>query len=165
MKIRTLLRTDLLDVSRIQRECYSQELLESADSFLAKLSVAADSCFIAVRKEMAMGYVIALPALTGEIIALNGVEYSVPARADSLYIHDMAVSLRARKAGVAQYLLDAVFHTAKRHGYQQVSLVAIEGAASYWKRHGFKTVSADKHLHKRLVKYGERARYMSKLIE
>ncbi|WP_280564727.1 hypothetical protein [Chromohalobacter sp. 48-RD10] len=92
-------QADLLDISCIQRECYSEDLLESVDSFSAKLSANSDFSFIAIQNEMKVGYVVALPWVYGEILGLEGVDYSVPVDADSLCIHDIAVSRKARNGG------------------------------------------------------------------
>ncbi len=162
MKVRRMLHADLPDVSRIQQACYSPEILESENSFSAKLSANPDFCFMAVKGGMPTGYVVALPWVFGEVLDLDGDHYTVPSGADSLCIHDMAVSPMARKSGSAQHLLNAVIDTAKHKGYKRIFLVAVQGAASYWKRHGFKIMPADDTLQRELSEYGEGAVYMAK---
>lgn len=165
MKIRKLSQPDLPEVLRIQRECYSQDFLESADSFSAKLSAYPDFCFMAVQGEIVVGYVVALPWVFGEILDLDGVEYSIPPDPDSVCIHDMAVSPNARKAGAAKQLMDAVLDTAKQRAYERLFLVAIQGASSYWKRNGFEVVDVDESLKRDLSMYGEEATYMTRAVE
>jgi len=92
-------QSDLPEVSRIQRECYSESILESVDSFSAKLSASPDFCFTAVQGELVVGYVVSFPWVFGEIPDLDGAEYPVPPSADSLCIHDMAVTPTVRKVG------------------------------------------------------------------
>jgi len=161
MKIREMSQSDLPSVSRIQRECYSESILESEDSFSAKLSASPDLCFVAVQGELLVGYVIALPWVFGEIPDLDGAEYSVPPNADSLCIHDMAVTPSARDVGAAKQMLNTVLGTANHMGYKQVFLVAIQGASSYWMRHGFEVVPAGNSLKRDLSAYGQEAVYMA----
>ncbi|WP_280569614.1 GNAT family N-acetyltransferase [Chromohalobacter sp. 296-RDG] len=165
MKIRKISQTDFMDISRIQRECYSEDLLESVGSFSAKLSANSDFSFIAVQNEMFVGYVMALPWIYGELLDLDGVDYSVPVDADSLCIHDIAVSRKARNAGAAKYLLNAVLESAKSRGYRQLFLVAVQGASSYWKRQGFEAVQVSEELKHHLSAYGEGAEYMTRTYE
>ncbi|MFL1404755.1 GNAT family N-acetyltransferase [Marinobacter sp. M1N3S26] len=165
MSIRKLSQPDLPDVARIQRECYSQDILESMDSFSAKLTACPDFCFMAVQRELPVGYVVALPWMFGEMLDLDGVEYSVPLQADSVCIHDLAVSPSARRAGAANQLLKAVLDTARERGYKRIFLVAIQGASSYWQRHGFEAVQVDEALRRGLSAYGEDAVYMVRIDE
>ncbi|MCK0714799.1 GNAT family N-acetyltransferase [Chromohalobacter sarecensis] len=165
MKIRKISQADLMEISRIQRECYSEDLLESVDSYSAKLSANSDFSFIAMQNEMVVGYVVALPWMYGELLDLDGVDYSVPVDADSLCIHDIAVSCNARNGGTAKYLLNAVLESAKSRGYRQLFLVAVQGASSYWKRQGFEAVQVSEELKSRLSAYGEDAEYMTRIYE
>src|SRR5690606_11912099 len=162
MKIRGMSPSDLSAVSRIQRECYDESILESEDSFSAKLSVSPDLCFVSVEGQGVVGYVISLPRVFGEIPYLHGASYSVPPDADSLCIHDMAVTHSARAVGAATQMLNIVLGTAAQMGYKRVFLVAIQGASSYWMRHGFEVVSAGESLRKDLSAYGQEAVYMAK---
>lgn len=162
MQIRKLSRLDLKHVSLIQQACYSGRFIEPAGSFAAKLSAAPDFCFLAVRNEAPVGYVVALPWVSGDIPDLGGLEYAVPERADRVYIHDVAVIPTARQAGVARELLDAVLIAARLAGYRGAFLVAIKGASSYWERHGFQAVQVDGRLKQSLSAYGEGAVYMMK---
>jgi|SRR5690606_26509302 len=162
MKIQLMSHSDLPEVVRIQRECYNDSILESVDSFSAKLSAAPDFCFIAVQDQQMVGYVVSLPWTFGAIPELDGTEYSVPTNTDSLCIHDLAVSPSARKAGAAKGLLDAALESAKQRGYQSIFLVAVQGASSYWQRHGFEVMQVDEATQRNLSAYGEDAVLMAK---
>lgn len=118
-----------------------------------------------LQRELPVGYVIALPWMLGDIPDLDGVEYSVPIHADGLCIHDLAVSPSARRAGTANQLLKAVLATARERGYKRVFLVAIQGASTYWQRHGFKVMQVDEALRRDLSAYGEDAVYMVRIDE
>ena len=162
VKIRKMSQSDLPEVSRIQRECYSESILESVDSFSAKLSASPDFCFTAVQGELVVGYVVSFPWVFGEIPDLDGAEYPVPPSADSLCIHDMAVTPTVRKVGAAKHMLNTVLASAKHRGYKRIFLVAIQGASSYWMRHGFKVVHAGESIKRGLSAYGQDAVFMAK---
>ncbi len=165
MEIRILSQPDLPGISRIQGECYSQDILESLDSFSAKLCAAPEFCFMAVHGEQAVGYAVALPRIFGDIPDLNSVEHSVSSNADSLCIHDLAVSPSARRVGIASQLLKAVLDAARERGYKRIFLVAIQGASSYWQRHGFEALQVDESLKRGLSAYGKGATYMVRTDE
>lgn len=162
VKIRRMSLSDLPEISRVQRECYNESILESVDSFSAKLSASPDFCFMAVQGDLVVGYVVSLPWVFGEIPDLDGAEYLVPSNADSLCIHDMAVTPSARKVGAAKQMLNTVLDSAKHRGYKRIFLVAIQGASSYWMRHGFKAVHVGESLKRDLSAYGEEAVCMAK---
>lgn len=162
MKIRRMSQTDLPAISRIQRECYSETILESVDSFSAKLSASPDFCFVAVQRQQVVGYVVSLPWVFGVIPELDGSECSIPPNADGLCIHDMAVTPSARDIGAAKHMLNTVLEAANQQGYKRIFLVAIQGASSYWRRHGFEVVPAGASLKRDLSAYGREAVYMVK---
>lgn len=162
MKIRQASEFDLQAITRIQNECYSGHFIESADSFAAKLSAHPDFSFMAVHDDIPVAYAFALPWVFGDVQDLNGLEYSIPQNANGLYAHDFAVSPAARGSGVAERLLQSVLEAGKSKGYEQVFLVAVQGASSYWRRHGFEAVQANAALQRRLSTYGEGATYMAR---
>ncbi|MDX9706976.1 MAG: N-acetyltransferase [Azospira sp.] len=164
MKIRRASLCDLQDIARIQGECYSDRFIESKASFAAKLTAHPDFSFVAFRGELAVGYVFALPWVFGSVPDLNGLAYSIPPDADSLYIHDIAVGQVARRAGLAERLLDSVLEAGREKGFGKAFLVAVQGASSYWQRHGFEAVQPDEALQHGLSAYGEGATCMAKPI-
>lgn len=119
---------------------------------------------MALQGERAVGYLVALPWLYGSIPDLNGLDYAIPPNADGLYIHDIAVSRGARNSGVAEQLLGTLLQSGREKGYKQAFLVAVQGAASYWQRHGFEAVKPDVDLRRSLLAYGTDATYMARPI-
>ena len=162
MKIRNMLSEDLVEVFRIQSECFKADLAESNESIITKFRESSEYCFVAVKDSKILGYTLALPMRTGEILPLNDTEYTIPADADSIYLHDMAVSPSARKLGVAPALMNALFEVAKMKGFATTYLIAVSGAATYWSRHGFEAVEVDEVMKQSLAKYGDDAVYMVK---
>ena len=158
--IRPLLPEDLAEVTRIQEECYRDDLIEASDSFAAKISARPGFCFMAEQEGVAQGYVIALPWVSGQTLELDSSDYAVPANADCIYVHDVAVCPPARSLGAAGQLLETVINAAEENGFKRICLVAVQGAASYWHRHGFEVVTLDAAAHQKLARYGDGARYM-----
>ena len=75
---------------------------------------------------------------------------------DEFYLHDLAVSSKARGLGVGQRLLARALAFASRAGYRHAGLVAVQDAPAFWRKQGF--VPADTG--KSLVEYGDGAVYM-----
>lgn len=161
IQIKQLTGSELEDITRIQRECYPDDLIESAESFAAKISAHPDFCFMVIQDNVAKAYIIALPWIAGKMLELDSSKYKVPPEADCVYIHDIAVAPAARSFGVSRKLLNAVLDAALEKGYKRVCLVAVEGAEAYWERHGFEVWQADAELRNKLAAYGESATYMT----
>ena len=76
----------------------------------------------------------------GAPLALNKVlaaSAALPAPADWLYVHDIAVDPAWAGAGLAGKLLDAVLAAGRRLSLRRAMLVAVQGADGYWARYGF----------------------------
>lgn len=163
--VRNMSDADLPCIARIQRECYRDDLLESVESFAAKLSVSPDCCFVAVQQQQVVGYAVAMPWRFGEVPELGSDAYRIPPQSDSLYIHDIAVSTTTRKLGAARHLLNSVMDAAHARRFAQICLVAVQGASSYWSRYGFASVPASVTAQRKLSMYGDGATLMARLPE
>ena len=70
---------------------------------------------------------------------------------------------RRPKAGVGQALLRQAAGQAASQGLLRASLVSLQGAVSYWRRHGYAPVDADAAgLAEKLAGYGPNASYMAR---
>ncbi|KPA77525.1 N-acetyltransferase GCN5 [Leptomonas pyrrhocoris] len=68
--------------------------------------------------------------------------FPLPAhRADTFYVHDVAVHPEFRGLGVAGALWAQIEETRVTLQLKRMSLVAVFGASSYWARHGFREVA------------------------
>jgi ribosomal protein S18 acetylase RimI-like enzyme len=158
--LRALRAEDVAAVLEIQAQCYDDAKLESAQSFIVKLQAAPASCFLALFGEQVAGYLFAMPADADEPPPLHGSTYEVPAGANSLYLHDLAVHPDARGAGVADALIARYFQARAELGLRFACLTAVNGSSGFWARHGFALVPPDSALVARLASYGEGACYM-----
>ena len=135
--IRKLAASDLPAVLRIQRECYCIGLRETADSVLVKLATSGTVCLGAWEGDHMYGYLLAHPSRIGEITELDGELRAIPADANCMYIHDLAVSGCARGKGIAQLLLAEVRMVAENKDLNHFALVAVQKAEPFWVRWGF----------------------------
>jgi len=160
VRLQALRPQDIDAVLDIQSRCYDAAKLESAQSFLAKLRASPTSCFMAWMDDLPAGYLVAMPADAMAPPALHSETCELPAAADGLYLHDLAVHPRARRRGVAEVLIDAYFQARQQLDLRFACLTAVNGSAAFWERHGFRTAAAEDALSVRLASYGEGACYM-----
>lgn len=161
---RLLSPADIGEICRLQEVCYSADFHESPRSLLAKVLAAPQSCFLACREGRAVAYILALPWKAGEPIALDSACCSIPQAADCMYIHDMAVGPSARGGGAGRQLLERVHAVAERLSLRRHCLVAVQGAASFWERHGFRRQEAGSGIDSCLARYGPDAVYMERIV-
>lgn len=159
--IRMMTEADIPAVLEIQAVCYTELTPESDASLHAKLRASQSTCFIASLEGDSVGYLIALPWECSNPPALNAATCELPAAPDCLYLHDLAVSPRARRFGTGRALVEAFLARLKESGLQRASLVAVQNSAPYWERYGFRAVPLSAPLQVRLSSYGENVAYMA----
>jgi GNAT superfamily N-acetyltransferase len=135
--LRPLQASDLDAVLEIQRAAYGDAYQESAAVLGRKLALAPQACWLAGRAGEALGYVFAHPWRHGVPPRLHAPIAALPAAPDCGFVHDLAVSPRARGAGVAAALLARVAAWSAAAGLDGLSLVALADAVGFWRRHGF----------------------------
>ncbi|QEW05400.1 GNAT family N-acetyltransferase [Nitrincola iocasae] len=161
IQIRLMQPTDLPSVWQVQCACYSHFEPETQASLGAKREASPQSCFVAEQGDILLGYVIAMPWLLGVVPALNDPSCNLPAQADCLYLHDMAIAPAAAGQGVGQRLFEAVTEAGYKLELSKLALTAIEGAKGYWQRHGFVPVALPLSAAK-VAQYGGNITYMSR---
>lgn len=138
--INRLTPEQIADVLIIQRLCYGPELNESAAAFLRKQALFPEGCLGAWDNGRLCGYVFSHPWKTGKTVQLESASDTVPADADCLYIHDLAVAPSHRKQKVGRSILSELFKTAAQKGWMQFALVAVQESEGFWSRWGFEPV-------------------------
>ena len=81
-----------------------------------------------------------------------------------LYVHDLAVSPAGRGAGAGRRVVARAFELAARDGLRTAELIAVAGAADYWRRLGFAEAEAPAVLAVKVATYGPQARWMTRPI-
>jgi predicted N-acetyltransferase YhbS len=161
--IRMMAVADLPAVLEIQAVCYTELTPESKESLHAKLRASPSTCFIASLAGDTVGYLFALPWESSNPPTLNAETCRLPSSPDCLYLHDLAVTPRARKSGAGRALVEAFLTRLSELDLGRASLIAVQSSAPYWERYGFRAVLPSAPLKARLSTYGEGVAYMERV--
>jgi GNAT superfamily N-acetyltransferase len=133
---------------------------EGRACFANRLALYPSGCFVlADEAGPARGYLVAYPWRAGEAPALNALIEGLPADADLIYLHDLAVHPEVRGRGWSRPAVERLAHDARTAGWPALALVAVNDAEPFWARHGF-AVEESQALARKLASYGPGARYM-----
>ncbi len=108
-----------------------------------------------------VGYVLSHPWRLGTLPALNSLLGTIPADADTYYVHDLALLPLARGIGAAAHIVKALSKHAKARGFTTMSLIAVNASQGFWETHGF-AVEHLPALTQKLLSYEPSARFMVK---
>lgn len=127
---------DIPAVSAISDEVHGA-FTEPAAVYVERLALYPAGCFVLQQGHRIAGYLIAHP-WRGEVSPPLGQPLGMlPAQADTLYLHDIALLPEARGSGAGRAALALVAGDAIRQGLPDISLTAVQGADRYWASLGF----------------------------
>ena len=133
---------------------------EGRDCFENRLALNPDGCFVLAGEDgRPRGYLVAYPWRAGSAPALNTLIDALPADADVMYLHDLALHPEARGGGWTGPIIERLAAEAKAAGWPALALVAVNDAAPFWERRGFQVVER-RAMAAKLQTYGPDARYM-----
>lgn len=132
---------------------------EDRPCFAERLALNPSGCFVLADGEAVKGYLVAYPWRLDSAPALNVLIGAVPADARTLYLHDLALHPDARGGGWTRPIVERLAAQARAGGWPSIALVAVNGAAPFWERLGFR-VRESEAVSAKLASYGEDARYM-----
>jgi len=161
--VEALGRHDLPAALDLQKAAYPSFLVEGEGAFLSRIELAASYCLAAKHGEALLGYLLAhgwkrqSPPPLGTVLA-EGMPSEV------LFMHDLAVASAKRGLRVGERLIARAFELAARDGLRSAELIAVEGAADYWRRLGFVDGAVSGELSEKLATYGPLARWMTRDI-
>ena len=165
--IRSATIQDLPEILRIQALCYSSIEPEGPAAYINKLEQAPDCAFVIEQApQQLLAYVFALPINIQQPPALDADNFVLPASADCLYLHDLAIDPAARGMKLSTSLLNAFFTSAQQRQLPQASLIAIQNSGGFWQRYGFHTqhpISTAPAMLTKIASYGD-ALYMTKTL-
>ncbi len=147
---RPMMVADLPEVGRIAAVVHA-DFFERPAVFAERLALFADGCLMAPG-----GYMVAHPTRAGAPPALDTLLGALPAAADTLHLHDVALLPAMQGRGLGAAAVRAARVVAARHGLPRLGLIAVHGTAAYWARFGFVDAPAGATL----ASYGADARYM-----
>lgn len=163
VSIAALSLRDLPAAIKIQSDAYPAALIENESAFLSRMERTASYCLAAKRGEELLGYLLAhgwkrqSPPSIGAIL-----DDEVPN--EILFIHDLAVASSGRGLGIGQKLIRRAFELAPQDGLRTAELIAVEGAADYWRQLGFVAETASDELQAKLATYGNFSCWMTRAI-
>ncbi len=128
---------DVPDVMGIQAECYLPHMNESAAVIGLRLAAAPTTSWVAELEGKIVAYLTAYPSLLGKVTPLGG-HFEIPSDADCLYLHDLAVSRRARGCGAGTALILQARMVANAAGLGSSALVSVQDSRTYWENQGYR---------------------------
>lgn len=158
---------DLPCVMAIQAEAYAAADFapEQPAVFRDRMALAPGLCLVACDAAGAvLGYLLSHPWLEAAPPALHSALGRLPAAASCWYLHDCAVAARAHGQGMAGVLYAQALAQARAQGLVQGALVAVGGAAGYWRRLGYEARDLGAGQSK-LAAYGPGAAYMVRALD
>lgn len=154
--------TDLPDVDTIAQAVHP-DFPERPEVFTERLALFPAGCLLLERDGKAMGYLLSHPWHVGAPPPLDSLLGSLPPAATTYYLHDIALLPPSRGAGAASAVLPYLVRQAEIAGTDNLSLVAVNNSAPFWRRHGFAAVDLP-GLAEKLASYGADALYMQRTI-
>lgn len=156
--------SDLDAVLSVQAECYPETMRESANVIVERLRAAASTCVVAVDRTGICGYLFAYPSVRGAVTVLGG-SFILPARPDTLYLHDLAVARRALGNGLAGSLVAHLTRQAQSQGLSWSALASVQETAGFWERLGYCICAPEcPEAQRGLASYPGVAQYMIKAL-
>lgn len=129
---------DLSAIHAIQAESYPPSMQEGMDVIRRRIDVATGTCWIALDDIGLCGYLFAYPSTLGAVTPLGG-DFSIPPDADTLYLHDLAVSRRMAGRRVGNALFTLAMKNARPRNLHYSALVSVQGSREYWMRQGYQS--------------------------
>ncbi|QDF76283.1 MULTISPECIES: GNAT family N-acetyltransferase [Shewanella] len=145
MQIREIQTQDWPAILVIQDECYPNIEPESETALQSKAMLSPSTCCVVTQDDTVIGYCLAHPWQRDTPPSLEQVLDTLE-KQETLYLHDIAFSAKARGLGAGTAVFDRLLAQAKRLSLPSISLVAVGGAHTYWQRLGFKSRIIDKSL-------------------
>ena len=127
--------------------------------FVERLRLYPQGCRVFERGDKIAAYVISHPWLERAPPTLNQLLGELPAAPSTYYIHDIALLPGARGSGAAAQVVTALVEQARAEKLSSLSLVAVNGSAGFWRRHGF-VAAAVPELDAKLRSYSDDAQFM-----
>jgi len=118
-------------------------LPEDPAVFAERLALFPHGCLMLEDGGKCSGYAIAHPWRLTQPPALNTFLGGLPAEADTLFLHDLALLPEARGAGFAGIAVRLLAERATALGLAAMSLVAAGTSHAFWRHHGFRLLDAD----------------------
>lgn len=156
---RSMTEADIDGVVTVARLSFPDHF-ESRECFENRLALSPDMSFVLARTDEAVrGYLFAYPWKGQTAPALDTLIEAIPAEADRIYLHDLALDPAVRGGGHTRSIVGRLVDQVRADGWTMMALVAVNDATAFWQRMGFQAVTAPA-LAEKLASYGDEACYM-----
>jgi ribosomal protein S18 acetylase RimI-like enzyme len=156
---------DIDAVIRIQAEAYVDEILEEDEVIIARFKQAPDTSWVVERDGDVCGYLVGYLSTVGEVTPW-GFEFTHKSAANTLYLHDLAISKSAAGLGLGPQLVRYAIEQAKCRSLTDAALVSVQNSKTFWERLGFNEyVDLHKTQLENLASYAGPAFYMMRSLE
>jgi ribosomal protein S18 acetylase RimI-like enzyme len=139
-RLRRLSPDDIRDIHRLEAETYLPELHESDAAFLQLIRLFPEGAFGYFDADGLCGYAFGAPSMAGSTLELRTPLERIPDKADTFYIHDVAVAPRCRGRGIGRRLATELLALAAAKGFTRSELVSVQGSAPFWRQFGFQPI-------------------------
>jgi hypothetical protein len=164
MTLRPMRVGDLHAVLELQNRAYPPALHDSAAAFESRLRLAPEMNLVLEIEGALAAYLVAHPWARLAPPPVDSVLEALPDGDRCWFIHDLTVSPDRRAGGLARTIFAAGRRAAMGEGLRVAELIAVAGAASFWRRIGFAGVTADPALAAKVAGYGPEAIYMQREV-
>lgn len=127
---------DLTAVIRIQAEAYVDEILETDQVIHARFAQAPDTSWVVERDGEVCGYLVGYQSTLGDVTPL-GNEFSHKPQANTLYLHDLAISGSAKGFGLGLVVVNYALREARQRQLEHAALVSVQNSKVFWEKLGF----------------------------
>lgn len=158
---RPMAAPDLPAVSAISDRVHGR-YSEAVEVYAERLALYPAGCFVFEKDGDPGGYLISHPWLRDAPPRLGATLEAIPAGADTYYLHDIALLPATRATGAGRTAVELTIAAAHAEGLDEITLIAVGGADSFWAAQGFAIVEAASHI---LTSYGPEARLMRRRLD
>jgi ribosomal protein S18 acetylase RimI-like enzyme len=137
---------------------------EDAAVFEERLRLYPQGCLVCGRDDAIAAYLVSHPWRAFDPPKLNTMLGQLPVRAKTYYIHDIALLPELRGQGVANMALEMMLARAMAERLSSISLIAVNGSAGFWQRHGFQD-AGNAALTQKLRSYDDAAAFMMRHLD
>ncbi|KQV05480.1 MULTISPECIES: GNAT family N-acetyltransferase [unclassified Kitasatospora] len=158
IRIRPLVESDWDDLVALEARAYAESgLSEGSEALRSRAAVSPGTCFALEYDGEFGGYLLALPYPLGRCPDL-GLTETAGYASENLHAHDFVITEELRGRGLTPHFVRQIEATARSHGFERLSMVAVQRSHVLWARLGYAA-----HREVELpASYGTAAVYMSK---
>lgn len=140
---RPMRSTDIPAAAAISDAVHGDAYTERPAIYAERLALYPAGCHVFARGDRVEGYLISHPWHRDAPPKLDELFGAIPADADGYYLHDVALLPSTRGAGAGKAALALALRQAEIAGFDDITLMAVNGADGFWAAQGFAHAGED----------------------